>query len=174
MREGPRGSSQALLLAFEPDVDPDLAARDYRSFISTFVVRRMGLVGIREFPAAAPGVPDTDSGPLILGVSASASAVALAAASRQRDAQLLRTLNGEAELFGLPITWKGARRYGFGALPVGDAFLAWARSQTPSTAPTGTIDSPGTLWLPWAVAPLLPGLLATALLLALRRRSARP
>lgn len=168
--EGPRGSSQALLLAFEPDVDPDLAARDYRAFVATFVVRRAGLVGIREFPAGTPGDADVDSGPLVFGVSASASAVALAATSRQGDVHLSQALNAEAELLGLPITWNSARRYGFGTVPVGDAFLAWARSQTPSTAPTGTIEGPRPLWWMLAVLPVIPGALAAALLVVVRRR----
>jgi hypothetical protein len=168
--EGPRGSSQALLLAFEPDVDPARAARDYRQFVSTFVVRRLGFVGIREYPEGTPGEADTDSGPLLLGVSASASAVALAAAARQQDPHLSRSLDAEAELFGLPVTWGGKRRYGAGQLPIGDAFLVWARSQSPSPAPTGGIESPRPLWLIWGVLPLLPGALGLALLLRHRRR----
>jgi hypothetical protein len=170
--EGPRGSSQALLLAFEPDVDPNLAARDYRSFVTTFVVRRFGLAGVREFPAGTAGTADVDSGPLLFGVSASASAVALAAASRQRDIQLVRALNAEAEFLGVPFTWRGERRYGFGALPVGDAFLAWTRAQNPSSAPTGSLQSPRPLWLLWGVVPLLPGTIAAALLVGFRRRRA--
>ena len=168
--EGPRGSSQALLLAFEPEVDPARAAQDYRQFVNTFVVRRFGFVGVREYPEDSPGEADTDSGPLLLGVSASASAVALAAADRQRDDKLAEALNFEAELFGLPVSWDGKRRYGGGKLPIGDAFLVWARSQTPSSAPTGSIDSPGPLWLPWAILPLLPGTLAAALLIRSRAR----
>jgi hypothetical protein len=173
--EGPRGSSQALLLAFEPDVDPELAAQDYRRFVSTFVVRRIGLVGVREFPAGTAGEGDQDSGPLLIGVSASASAVALAAAGRQHDTRLSRSLNGEAELFGVPLTWSGARRYGFGTLPVGDAFLAWARSQPASGAPTGALAGPGPLWLLWGALPLLPasaGALVVALATRRRRRRA--
>jgi hypothetical protein len=168
--EGPRGSSQALLLSFEPDVDPALAAQDYRRFVSTFVVRRIGLVGVREFPAGTKGDPDQDSGPLLLGVSASASAVALAAALRQRDGRLADGLNAEAELFGLPITWDGGRRYGLGTLPVGDAFLAWTRSQSASVSPAGSRPSPRPLWLLWGTLPLLPGALALALLIGARRR----
>ncbi len=171
--EGPRGSSQALLLAFESDVDPNLAARDYRGFVRTFVVRRFGLVGVREFPAGAPGTADTDSGPLLSGVSASASAVALAAASRQRDAEFSQTLNAEAELLGLPLSWGGARRYGFGKLPVGDAFLAWARSQNPATISTGSIEGPRPLWPIWIVVPLLPGAIAAGLLIGIRKRRHR-
>jgi hypothetical protein len=168
--EGPRGSSQALLLAFEPEVDPALAARDYRQFVATFVVRRLGFIGVREYPADAPGEADTDSGPLLLDVSASASAVALAAAARQQDRRLSRSLNAEAELLGLPVSWDGKRRYGGGQLPIGDAFLVWARSQSPSPGPAGSVASPQPLWLLWGALPLLPGASALAVLVRRRRR----
>lgn len=168
--EGPRGSSQALLLAFEPDVNAQLAAQDYRRFVATFVVRRLGLVGVREYPIGTSGDADTDSGPLLWGVSASASAVALAAAARQQDGELSEALNAEAELLGLPVSWDGRRRYGGGVLPVGDAFLAWARSQPPSPAPTGNIGSPRPRWLFWGIAPLLPGAVAVILVLRIRIR----
>jgi hypothetical protein len=170
--ERPRGASQALLLAFEPEVDARLAAEDYRRFVAAFVVRRLGLVGVREYPIGTPGGADANSGPLLWGVSASASAVTLAVAARQQDRELAQALNAEAELLGLPITWHGRRRYGGGALPVGDAFLAWARSQPPSPTPTGSLESPRPLWLVWGVVPLLPGAFATALLI--RSRTRRP
>jgi len=171
--EGPRGSSQALILAFEPDVDPALAATDYRAFVDTFVVRRIGLVGVREFPAGGHG--DVDSGPLLFGVSATASAVALGAAARQQDEPLVEGLNAEAELFGMPVTWHGARRYGGGRLPVGDAFLAWARAQPVAPGATGSLDGLRPRWVLWGVVPVLPALLLAALLgLLARRRARRP
>jgi hypothetical protein len=173
--EGPRGSSQALLLAFEPDVSRELAARDYRQFVDTFVVRRLGLVGVREYPAKAPGAADTDSGPLLLGVSASASAVALAAAARQGDQQLVDGLNAEAELLGVPVTRNDQRRYGLGRLPIGDAFLVWARSQPPTTSlPSAPgSSSPEPFWPLWVLLPLLPGALALGLLPAVQARERR-
>src|SRR6185312_17065343 len=125
--EGPRASSQALMLAFLPDIDPGAAAADYRRFAGAFVVREAGLVGVREYPLGTEGAGDVDSGPLVAGVSLSASAVALAAATRHGDAPLARTLDAEAELFALPLPWFDGRRYAFGQLPVADAFLAWAR-----------------------------------------------
>jgi hypothetical protein len=168
--QGPRGSSQALMLAFEPDLDPGRAARDYRSFVKAFVVRRAGLLGVREYPVGTSGVADVDSGPLVLGVSLSASAVAGAAGRRQGDDRVVRALDAEAELLGAPITWAGRRRYAAGQLPVGDAFLAWSRAQTPAAVTAGRTDGPGPLWAPWALLPLAPGLVAL-LLIARRRRS---
>ena len=151
--EGPRATSQSMILAFEPDYDPDQAAADYTAFVSTFVTRRAGLVGVLEYPRDRPGTGDVDSGPLVLGVSASSSVVTLAAARRNGDRRLARTLEGEAEFLGMPVTWRGGRRYAAGLIPVGDAFLAWARSRpfgesrslprSPSVTPAPATPSPG-------------------------------
>lgn len=166
--EGPRASSQALMLAFLPDIDPGLAAVDHRRFVDAFVVRELGLVGVREYPAGTDGPGDVDSGPLIAGVSLSASAVALGAAHRQGDSTLAAALDAQAELFALPVPWFGGRRYLFGALPVADAFLAWSRAQ-PAVAGVaggaGPSEVPGWVWWPWLVVALLPA----ALLLGLPR-----
>jgi hypothetical protein len=173
--EGPRGSSQALLLAFEPDIDPALAAADYRSFVDTFVVRRVGLVGVREFPPGTDNRGDEDSGPLLFGVSATASAVALAAALRQQDRPLVRALNAEAELLGVPVVRDGARRYGGGLLPVGDAFLAWARAQPPAAGATGDLKEPQPHWVLWGFVPLFPALMMGLVIgIRTRRRAVDP
>ncbi|WP_214405353.1 hypothetical protein [Pseudonocardia lacus] len=165
--EGPRASSQALMLAFLPDIDPGAAATDYRRFVEAFVVRELGLVGVREYPVGTEGEGDVDSGPLIAGVSLSASAVALAAADRQGDTGLAATLDAEAELFALPVPWFDGRRYAFGLLPVADAFLAWARAEPAAAGGTGPTDAPGWLWPVWLLVALLPG---AALVLVPRTR----
>ena len=61
----------------------------------------------------------------------------LAAARAMGDGPLSASLDREAELLGLPVGLAGQRRYAFGVLPVGDAFVAWARSRTPA-APTSS------------------------------------
>ena len=133
--EGPRGSSQSIIQAFWPtiaealDGQPDRAT--WARFREAFVVREAGLVGVREFPRGVNGAADVDSGPLAFGVSGSASAVTLAAARAAGDQHLAADLSREADLLGLPLAGGGERRYGFGVLPVGDAFLAWARSAPP-------------------------------------------
>jgi len=164
VREAPRASSQALMLAFLPDIDPGAAAADYRRFVDTFVVRELGLVGVREYPVGTDGEGDVDSGPLVAGVSLSASAVASAAARRHGDTDLAGALDAQAELVALPVPWFDGRRYGFGLLPVADAFLVWARAQPPAPAGTGPTGVPGWLWPLWLVAALVPA----ALLLAVR------
>lgn len=175
---GPRGSSQAIIQTFWPDVAlhldgaPDTAT--WRRFVRAFVDRRGGLVGVREYPRGVDGAGDVDSGPLVLGISASASAVGLAAARRAGDADLATALDREAELLGFGFTWADRRRYAAGLLPVGDAFLAWARGLPAGDFQLGETRRPR--WLALIAASLAPGLLAALGLLALsgRRRSLRP
>jgi hypothetical protein len=89
------------------------------TFSRLVVVRRLGLVGVREFPVGSAGQGDVDSGPLLLGVSLSASTVTLAAARARGDTALADSLDSEAELYGVPAQWAGPRRYAFDVLPVG-------------------------------------------------------
>ncbi|MFV0407525.1 MAG: hypothetical protein ACK5LN_12030 [Propioniciclava sp.] len=148
--DGPRGSSQAIIQAFWPsltthlDGGPDLAA--WSAYRDAFVVTVAGLVGVREYPIGSPGAGDVDSGPLVVGVSLSASAVTLAAARAVGDTALASDLDREAELFGLPAAWGGTRRYAAGLVPVGDAFLAWARA-VPMTPATDTGTGPRVGWM---------------------------
>jgi hypothetical protein len=135
----PRASSQALVLAFEADIDADQAVRDYQAFVRTFVVRRFGLVGAREFPRDRVGDAGAGSGPLVFGFSAVASVTALAAARSVGDRALAGTLESEIEFLGLPTTLNGGRRYLGGVVPEADTHIAWARSRPfpgePATAP---------------------------------------
>jgi hypothetical protein len=131
--EGPRGSSQSIIQAFWPAVGRALDGRvdpdTWAAFRRSFVVEEAGLVGVREYPRGFDAAGDVDSGPLVLGVSASASAVTLAAARIVGDTELAAALDREAELLGVPLRWGEERRYALGLLPVGDAFLAWARTR---------------------------------------------
>ncbi len=172
VREGPRGSSQAIIQAFWPDVDAEGAGAQWQRFATTFVVREAGLVGVREYPAGDGTAGDVDSGPLLFGVSASASAVTLAAARRNGAVELAADLDHQAEYLGIPLEWAGRRRFAFGLLPVGDAFVAWARGVPVGDAGPG-IKTPRPLWWAHAAVLLLPGLLAGTWLAASRRRSGR-
>lgn len=164
MLEGPRGSSQSIIQAFWPSIGRALDGRadpqTWWRFHGAFVVRKAGLVGVREYPKGTTGEGDVDSGPLVVGVSASASAVTLAAARSVGDQALADDLTRQAELLGLPVAWRGQRRYAFGALPVGDAFLAWARSRPVSAAVPApeAFESVRTWWPVWVGLGLLPGM----------------
>ncbi len=152
---GPRGSSQSIIQTFLPDVDPTVAHGDWAAYLQRFVVREAGLVGVREYPVGVSGAGDVDSGPLLLGVSASSSAVTLAAARRHGESGLVATLDRAAELLGIGLSWGGTRRYAGGVLPVGDAFLAWARSTPLGGGPE--VGAPGVWWPLFVVLVAAPG-----------------
>lgn len=155
--DGPRGSSQSIVQTFWPSIDPSGAAGEWQRFRSAFVTREAGLVGVREHPAGNNTAGDVDSGPLILGVSASASAVTLAAARANGDTELAASLDHEAEYLGVPLEWMGERRFAVGLLPVGDAFVAWARGvPLATTPPAGPAPAPQWWW--HALVALIPAL----------------
>ncbi len=169
--EGPRGSSQAVIQTFWPTIDPTGAAADWDRFVTQFVVREAGLVGVREHVRGSSLGGDVDSGPLILGVSTSASAVTLAAARANGDLTLAAALDREAELLGLPVEFSGERRFAFGVLPVGDAFVAWARTiPVPAGVTQPDTPSPTPAWWAWIGAPLASAALGAVGFVAVHRR----
>jgi len=122
-----RGSSSALMISFLAEIDRPFAEDQYARFASAFPTRLGGFIpAIREYPRGASGPGDVDSGPLVLGASAPASVVGIAAARLMGDVETAAGLRASSEALGVPISWFGRRRYAFGAIPVGDAFLAWA------------------------------------------------
>lgn len=172
IQDGPRGSSQSIIQAFWPTIDPAGAAGSWEKFRRTFVTSEAGLVGVREYPVGGSGEGDVDSGPLIFGVSASASAVTLAAARANGEARLAASLDHEAEYLGVPLEWSSQRRFAFGLLPVGDAFVAWARGVPLATTTGSPSPSPQPQWWWHAGLALLPGLAASLWLLSrIRRRT---
>jgi len=138
--QGPRGTSQALIQRFLPELDSVWAAESYALFREDFVAHRLGLPGILEYPIRLgrndDGNSDTelkgdvDSGPLISGVSLSATAVALGTAKLNGDVQLHRAIWQASELVGLP-NGRQKKRYWFGLLPITDAFLLWSQTAKP-------------------------------------------
>lgn len=126
---GARGSSQAMIQRFLIDIDPAFARTQYETFKDKFVT---GL-GVREYPKGTAGPGDVDSGPLVFGRSLSATVVAVGAARVHHD-PLADQLAREGELVGLPFSGLKTKRYLFGAVPIGDAFLAWSTSARPMVA----------------------------------------
>lgn len=151
--DGPRATSQSLIQLFWPEIDPASAPEQWQRFVDTFVDRRAGLVGVREHPKGVDRGGDVDSGPLVLGVSLSATVVTLGAARAHGDLALAEGLSREGELLGLPVQLAGQRRYAGGVLPVGDAFLAWART-VPAAEPEVDSGAPAPSWWAWALLPL--------------------
>ncbi|MFC4117672.1 hypothetical protein [Nonomuraea zeae] len=167
-----RGSSQSMIQRFLPDIDPAFAAEQYTRFRDRYVVTPLGLgPAVREYPEGMDGPGDVDSGPLPLGVSLSATAVTLGAAQAHGDTPLASALANYGELAGLPLDTPWTKRYAFGLLPIGDAFLAWSKTARPWVASPPA--PPGASVAPWWRVPLL-ALLALAgtapWLPALRRR----
>ncbi|MEV5968319.1 hypothetical protein AB0L70_41520 [Kribbella sp. NPDC051952] len=164
---GARASSQGLIQRFLVEVDPAFAQSQYKLFKERFVTS----VGVREYPKGVGGTGDVDSGPLILGMSLSATVVAIGAARVQHD-PLADRLTRQGELLGLPLTGLKTKRYLFGALPIGDAFLAWSTSARPLVADEQPKQDGGSTWwwLPWLLALWLPALILWGFVRRVRRR----
>lgn len=175
-----RGSSQAMLLRFLPDIDPVWAARDRAAFQEEFASPYGPLPGVREYPRGDDSPGDVDSGPLILGLSASASTVALGNTVVYGDTAAAAALTGFAEALGLPVGLGGERRYLGGAVPVGDAFLVWSltaggehpRPVPPPDGASPSAHAPPSWWrAPWYAAV---GLVTAAAWWALWRTARAP
>ncbi len=167
-RMGVRGSSLALVSRVLVDADPELARAHYEILRQHFVDFTWGVPGIREYPHGVRGPGDVDSGPILLGFSGPAVVVGAAAARAHGDIALADTLMAAVEVGGLPVELGGARRYAGGLVPVGDAFIAWARS-TPVERRARQALTPKT-WEPlvprrWALPAHLVSALAIGLLL---------
>jgi hypothetical protein len=146
--EGSRGTSQSVIQRFWPLVDPVGAPASYARFRERFVTTQWGFVGVREYPPGVEGPGDVDSGPLVAGLSGSATAVAIGAATVNGDRALAATLVHEADLAGVPLDLGGGRRYALGLLPMGDAFVTWARSAPAALVAVGPRPAPVRAWWP--------------------------
>jgi hypothetical protein len=147
--ETARGSSQSVIQRFLPEIDPILAREQYILFRDQFIDTPLGLPGVREYPRGINAEGDVDSGPLILDISLSATVVTVGAARIQGDDKLADTMLDIGEALGLPIEWNGQKRYAFGVLPVGDAFLAWAKTARPWTVDFAPDDFEPVVWAGW-------------------------
>jgi len=131
--EGARGSSQSLILRFLYVIDEDFAKEQYLIFKKLFVKTLFGLPCVREYPINAFGIKDIDSGPVILGIGTSATIVSLGTARTFNDFNFSKSLEQTFETFGLPLRYNSNKKYLFGNLPIGDAFLVWAKVATPNS-----------------------------------------
>ncbi|WP_174557142.1 hypothetical protein [Nocardia jejuensis] len=174
--DGARGSSQAVIQRFLPEIDSRWAGEQYAAFRRAFVDAPFGLTGVREYPRGTHGTGDVDSGPLISGISLSATAVALGAARANGDRELGGSLTALGETFGAPVTFGGSKRYALGVLPIGDAFLAWSFATPAGPAATSLPTVTPWWWrLPWhLLAVVILTLLWLPMIRDLRRRWAGP
>ena len=165
-RGGARGESVVLTLRFLWEIDPPVARDHYTLFRERFVATRLGLPVVRAYPAGYRGAADVDSGPVVWGVGLPATVVGLGAARAAGDAALAEPLDRTLEALGMPVQWGGRRAYGFGALPVGEAFLVWARL-APAAPDAGFAPVTGAAW--WGPLAAVCAVVAGALVLLARR-----
>jgi hypothetical protein len=126
--QGARGSSQSLINRFLLEIDPHWGLEQYTLFRQQFVSTFFGIPGVREYPRGMSGQGDVDSGPLLAGISVSATVVTIGPALLNVDQTVAGPLSNLVEAIGFPISWGNTKRYGFGLLPVGDAFLVWTKT----------------------------------------------
>jgi hypothetical protein len=140
-----RGESLALMSRLLVDADPQFAREQYAVLREHFLDDVLGVPGVREYPHGVEGQGDIDTGPLIFDFSGPAVVVGAAAARVHGDLAVADALLGAVEVFGLPLQIGGRRFYAGGMLPVGDAFIAWART-SPAAGPEHRTWEPVSPW----------------------------
>ncbi|MFC8382604.1 hypothetical protein [Nocardia sp. NPDC057272] len=162
MLTGARATSQTVIHRFLPEIDPTFARSQYARYRDRFVAHPGGFgPAVREYPKGVDGSGDVDSGPLVAGISLSATVVAVGAARMNGDGALAAAIGSEGELIGLPVDLPWSKRYAFGLLPIGDAFVVWSSTARPLTAAAAMAEYDLRWWwrLPWLA---LLGLIALA------------
>ncbi|MFD4457291.1 hypothetical protein [Nocardia sp. NPDC058480] len=152
MMTGARATSQTAIHRFLPEIDPAFAKNQYSLYREQFVAYPGGFgPALREYPKGVEGSGDVDSGPLIAGISLSATVVAQGAARVNGDRDLAAAIGAEGELLGLPVSLPGSKRYAFGLMPIGDAFVAWSSTARILIEPTTAFEQDVRWWwrLPW-------------------------
>lgn len=151
----PRATSLSLMTRFLYEIDPVWGRDQYERYRTRYVATPLAIPGVREFPRGVSRRGDVDSGPLVMGLSGSASVVTIGAAQVHGDTRLALALLNSEEAAGLPMQWGGEKSYGFGLLPVADAFIAWSKVSQPWVAAReGSASSFKALvpsWWRWAI-----------------------
>ena len=117
--DAPRGSGTALAAYFLSFADPAVSRSLYQSMQEQLLVRTLGFGTTREYPsAAAGGMGDIDSGPVVLGQGVSATGFTLALARIHADRETFVATYATASFFGGPV----AGNHALGG-PIGDGLL---------------------------------------------------
>jgi hypothetical protein len=125
VREGARGSSQALMLLFLKEIDSSFANAQFNLFKENFVDTTFGLTGIREYPKGKFGIGDVDSGPILLGFGGAATIVGMQTLSVYDEHGLSLRVRSAVEAMAFPFENEDEKVYFFGLLPIADAFITW-------------------------------------------------
>jgi hypothetical protein len=133
IREGARGSSQALMLIFLREIDEPFATDQFKLFQDRFIDTRFGLTGVREYPKGVLGAGDVDSGPLVLGFGGAATIVGMQTLSRFEEIDSSIRIRKTVEALAFASQGHDDKKYFFGQLPIADAFIAWSHSNMSPT-----------------------------------------
>lgn len=122
----PRGSSQSLINVFLPQIDTVFAKEVFEKYKLNFLDKRLGLIGVREYPKGMEGVGDIDSGPVIWDIGGVASIVGIKAMAVNKEYGIAKSLRNNIEGLSCPISTKNGKSYFFNCFAMADAFIAWA------------------------------------------------
>jgi hypothetical protein len=174
-----RGTGNAFVSIFAPELWPDLAPALYQRSLRSFWAERWGIAGFREFPRELAGHDwgfDVDAGPILLGFSPAANAFGVGAARANGRLDLAYPLSAQMIAAAWPLpdgTFAGARLLSSqGHAPyVGEAAILWFLTQQPApgTAVVTGGALPGLVYFGLALAFGSGLLLVGAQLRALRR-----
>lgn len=125
-----RGSGAGWNSFYLPFIDQDLATEQYQKLKSALFTKVWGIFpGIREYPEGATASGDVDSGPVVMGLSASGTGFAVAGARYAKDADMLTDLLYTCELVGCTVKEQYSRHYLTSPL-VGEAIMLAMKSHT--------------------------------------------
>ncbi|MEZ4235289.1 MAG: hypothetical protein R3F59_03850 [Myxococcota bacterium] len=127
----PRGSGTAVGAYFLSFVRPALAASLERSLAERGARSFLGFGGLREYAPGHAGWGDTNSGPVLAGVSVGATGFGLGAARAAGDRALFLRLHRTTRLFGVSMPHDGVRSFAAGGALGNALLLAMLTAETP-------------------------------------------
>lgn len=131
LTERARGCSSSLSLLFASDIDSTFALNQAKQYTKLFLFSRLGLPAIREYPDGKSGDGDIDSGPVIFDVGFASTIVGIGTLNKLGYQEVSNDLYNTVSAFGFESGFSQKKVLG-GIMPMGDAFLTWARLQSPT------------------------------------------
>ena len=125
---GPRGSGTGLAAYALSFVETEAGSRHpmsgqlYAAMVRSLLDQPWGVAGMREYPRGVSGLPDIDSGPIVLGLGMSSTGFALASARIHQDEATWRLLAATTQRFGLPLSREDGVWYSTGGA-IGNCIL---------------------------------------------------
>ena len=126
--ESAMGSSQSLILSFLHEIDHEYGEKMFAIYREKFLVKRLGLPGVKEYPKGEKGPDHVDAGPIVWGIGGAASIVGIRACYLYGQQGTAKGIRNCVNFFALEKEKKGKRYYLFGKWPMADAFIAWSNS----------------------------------------------